>query len=318
MKGPLMNKRDLVFSVFDPHSKPDYIPAAFFLHFDPAHHHGPAAVDKHLEYFRYTGMDFVKIQFEQPFPRLTVIQNPEDWDKLPFFKLDHYEPMLNVVSGLVKAAKAEAPVILTLYSPYMLTNEMVGAETVTRHIQENPAAYQRGIGRITESLLLFVRECIRLGLDGFYTSTQGGEYGRLTDSGSFETCIRPYDLAIMNEVNQSCPFNILHVCDYNQPYGDLARFKDYPGTVVNTSLELVGKEITAQEVARLFGRPFMGGLERKGTIQKGTPEQIRAAVKDAVAKAPDRYILGADCTVPAETPWDNLRLAIQTAHEARR
>ena len=313
-----MNKRDLVFSVFDPNSKPDFIPAAFFLHFDPAYHQGQAAIDKHLEYFHYTGMDFVKIQFELPFPHQAEIREPQDWDKLPFFKLEHYEPMLKVVAGLVKAAKAEAPVIMTLYSPYMLTNDMVGAETVTRHIQENPTAYQRGISRMTESLLGFVRECARLGLDGFYASSQGGESGRLHDPASFETCIRPYDLAIMNEINQSCPFNILHVCDYSLPYADLTKYKDYAGTIVNTSLELVGKQTTAKEVAQLFGRPFMGGLERKGTIHTGTPEQIQAAVKAAIAKAPERFILGADCTIPAETSWDNLRLAIQTAHAARR
>ena len=148
-----MNKRDLLFSVIDPKAKPARIPAAFFLHFDPAYHLGQPAVDKHLEYFRYTGMDFVKIQFELPFPRQAEIQKPADWAKLPFFKLDHYEPMLKVVEGLVNAAKQEAPVLLTLYSPYMLINNMVGAETATRLIQEDPDAYRVAIGRMTESLL---------------------------------------------------------------------------------------------------------------------------------------------------------------------
>jgi uroporphyrinogen decarboxylase len=62
----------------------------------------------------------------------------------------------------------------------------------------------------------------------------------------------------------------------------------------------------------------MGGLERLGAISTGTPEQIRAAVQAAIARAPERYILGADCTVLPQTPWDNLRLAIQTAHAAER
>ena len=77
--GVRMNKRDLLFSVIDPKAKPAPIPAAFFLHFDPAYHLGQPAVDKHLEYFRYTGMDFVKIQFELPFPRQAEIQRPADW-----------------------------------------------------------------------------------------------------------------------------------------------------------------------------------------------------------------------------------------------
>lgn len=313
-----MNKRDLLFSVIDPKARPAGIPAAFFLHFDPAYHLGQPAVDKHLEYFRYTGMDFVKIQFELPFPRLAEIQKPVDWDKLPFFKLDHYEPMLKVVEGLVNAAKREAPVILTLYSPYMLINNMVGPDTATRLMQENPDAYRVVIGRMTESLLRFVRAGIDAGLDGFYHSTQGGEARRLPDPSLFDTCIRPYDLAIMGEINRVCPFNILHVCDYHAPYDDLTKFKDYPGHVVNSSLDLAGKEVTAQEVARLFGRPFMGGLERLGIISQGTPEQIRTAVNAALAAAPERFILGADCTVLPQTSWDNLRLAIQIAHGAQR
>lgn len=313
-----MNKRDLLFSVIDPQARPAGIPAAFFLHFDPAYHLGQPAVDKHLEYFRYTGMDFVKIQFELPFPRQPEIQKPADWARLPFFKLDHYEPMLQVVAGLVNAARQEAPVLLTLYSPYMLINDMVGAETATRLMQEDPDAYRGAIGRMTESLLQFVRAGIQVGLDGFYHSTQGGEASRLPDPTLFDTCIRPYDLAIMGEINRVCPFNILHVCDYHAPYDDLTRFRDYPGHVVNTSLELVGKAVPAQEVARLFGRPFMGGLERLGIISKGTPEQIRTAVNAALAEAPERFILGADCTVPPQTSWDNLRLAIQIAHETQR
>ncbi|MGE5603045.1 MAG: uroporphyrinogen decarboxylase family protein [Nitrososphaerales archaeon] len=313
-----MNKRDLLLSLVDPNGKPDTVPAAFFLHFDPAYHAGQAAVDKHLEYFHYTDMDFVKIQFELPFPKQPQIRNPEDWSTLPFFGLDHYEPMLKVVEGLVKAAKNEALVILTLYSPFMLCNDMAGMESVTQHVEQDPDAFKAGISRMTESLLGFVRAAIRLGLDGFYTSTQGGEAGRLSDPALFDACVRPYDLAIMNEVNASCIFNILHVCDYALPYASLDRYADYPGHVVNAGLQMAdGSHLTGEEVAALFKRPFMGGLERKGVISKGTPDEIRRVVRARLDSAPERTILGADCTVPADTSWDNLRLAIQTAHEYR-
>ena len=56
-----------------------YVPAAFFIHFDQACHFGQAAVEKHLEYFRHTGMDFVKIQYERVFPPIPDIKRPEDW-----------------------------------------------------------------------------------------------------------------------------------------------------------------------------------------------------------------------------------------------
>ena len=312
-----MNKRERVLSILDAGTKSNIIPAAFFLHFDNAYHLGQAAVDKHLEYFHYTDMDFIKIQLELPFPVQPQIQKPEDWaSKLPFFTLDHYEPMLKVVEGLVKAAKKEAIIVLTLYSPYMECNNRVGAGTVARHIAQDPDAFKVGIDRMTESIQGFVRACIRLGLDGFYTSTQGAEKDRLPDPALFDLCVAPSDLVLMNEINQNCIFNILHVCDYWMPYTDISRFANWPGHVVSAGLELAGdQKITSKQVASLFNRPFLGGLERKGVISAGTPDQIRQAVTSTIQNAPERFILGADCTVLPTTPWDNLRLAIQTAHE---
>ena len=49
------------------------------------------AVDKHLEYFRYTGMDFVKIQYENKFPHRPEIVNPEDWAGMPRYDKSFYE-----------------------------------------------------------------------------------------------------------------------------------------------------------------------------------------------------------------------------------
>lgn len=312
-----MKKRDAVLSLPDANTKPDYTPAAFFLHFDPAYHYGKAAVDKHLEYFRYTGMDFIKIQYEKVFPRIPAIQRPEDWADMPFYDLDFYAGPLGVVEGLVKAAKAEALVILTLYSPFMCAGHTTSDALLTRHIQENPQAVKRGMEVITDSLLRFVKAAIRLGLDGFYTSTQGGESGRFPDLVLFNECIRPYDLALMEEINRSCIFNILHVCDYQRPYSDLAPFRDYPGHVVNAPLDLTGGEISPTEVAALFGRPFMGGLNRKGVLATGTKEQVIQAAQSVLYAAPERFILGADCTVPSETPWENLKAAVDTAHKRR-
>ena len=61
----------------------------------------------------------------------------------------------------------------------------------------------------------------------------------------------------------------------------------------------------------------MGGLERKGVIATGAPDLIRQAAGSVLSEAPERFILAADCTVPAETPWENLKTAIDTAHAHR-
>jgi uroporphyrinogen decarboxylase len=129
----------------------------------------------------------------------------------------------------------------------------------------------------------------------------------------FEQYIKPTDLAVWNEI-QDCAFNILHVCDYQGGYDDLATFRDYGGHMVNSSLKVGDRTLTPREAAEFFGRPFMGGLERLGEITARNVSEVRAAAEGVLAQAPERFMLGADCTVPGDTPWDNLKAAIETAH----
>ncbi|PKO07191.1 MAG: hypothetical protein CVU41_02610 [Chloroflexi bacterium HGW-Chloroflexi-3] len=312
-----MNKRDLVLQVLDESEQQTYIPAAFFLHFDPQYHHGHVAIDKHLEYFRYTGMDFVKIQYETVFPFREEIRKPEDWLKMPLYGMDFYQDQVEIARGLVQAAGKETLVIMTLYSPFMCAGHTVGGDVLMDQIRVNPEPVKKGMETITESLRTFVRACIAAGVDGFYHSTQGGETGRLEGSSLFEECVKPFDLSLMNEINEKCEFNILHVCDYVDGYTDLTPFLDYPGDVVNCSLKLGEQHLSPQQVADTFGRPFMGGVERLGAILTGSSADVKGIVRDVLDSAPDRFILGADCTIPSTVNWENLKIAIQTVHNYR-
>jgi uroporphyrinogen decarboxylase len=313
-----MNKREKVLSLLDSTRPPSYIPAAFFLHFPPDCHSGQAAIDAHLEFCGYTGMDVVKIQYEFAFPRLAEIQSPDDWAKMPAYRRDFFQEQLDVVDGLVTATRGEMLVLQTLYSPFMSAGHTASSDVLDDHLKAAPEKVVPGLETITESILWFVRECIKLGVDGFYASTQGGEGFRFRDPSIFEAYVKPYDLAVMNEIDALGTFNILHVCDYCGPYDDLTPIQDYPGHVVNSPLEVGGKAITAAQAAEFWGRPYMGGMDRHGVLVDGTEDQIRAAALDLLKDAPERFFLGADCTVPGDINWDHLKAAIDTAHAYKR
>ena len=314
-----MNKREALLRYLEVGQVGEYVPAAFFLHFGDDYRSGSAAIKRHQEFFTFTDMDFVKIQFELGFPRVEV-STSADFEQIPGLPLESYEPQLEVVKGLVEALKAEALVVLTLYSPFMIAGQMVGEQTVIDHLALSPEQVFKGLEIITDSLLAFVRECARIGIDGFYHSTQGGEAHRFKDPETFLKWVKPTDHRLMNEINEVCPFNILHICDYHQGYGgyaDLNPFLDYPGTVVNVSTEIGDKSVAPAELSRLFGRSYMGGMDRKGLLATGSEEEVRAEARRVLTHAPPKFILGADCTVPGDTPWGNLRAAIDEAHRGR-
>ncbi len=312
-----MNKRELLWMLLEESPQLPYVPAAFFLHFPPEYHQGKAAAAKHLEFFHSTGMDLVKIQFESRFPLLPDLQTPDDWRSIPRYGEGFFQGQWEAVREIVAGMKKEAVVVVTLYSAFMCAGHTAGWPKLIEHLETEPNKVRTGLEIITESLLLFVKECVRLGVDGFYASTQGGEAARFKKPGVFEKSIKPFDLWLMGEVNRLCPWNILHVCDYWGEYEGLKAFLDYPGQVVSAPLRVGKKSLTPAEVAGYFQRPFLGGLDRTGVIAQGPLEAIRRDVREVIKQAPARFILGADCTVPNDTPWEYLKTAIDTAHTLR-
>ncbi len=309
-----MNKRELLLSLIDGGAPAGYTPAAFFLHFGPQYHTDQAAINRHLQFYRHTGMDFVKVQFEQSLPQCPIA-SPADWARAPRLTAADFEPTVRVVRGLIEAAGREALVLLTLYSPFMWARHLAGDEVLHAHLAEHPAQALKGLEISTENVLTLVAACKAAGVDGFYASTQGGEAFRFGGTDIFERLVKPTDLAVWDAIS-ACRCNILHICDYEGAYVDLAPFRDYPGHIVNCSLEVGDQHMTPREAAAFFGRPFMGGLARKGVLATGAPMEVRRAAQAALAQAPARFLLAADCTVPADTSWDNLKAAIDAAHSA--
>jgi uroporphyrinogen decarboxylase len=311
-----VNKKDIMLNIIDS-TQADTIPAAFFMHFDPAFHQGQAAIEKHLKFFHYTNMDFIKIQSELPHPSTAFVHSLEDWEKARPYPDSFFEPIVKIVQGLVEAAHRETLVIMTLYSPFMWANQIAGENRLANQLKEHPAIVNRGLGIMTDNVIKLIKGCIKAGVDGFYVSTQGGEAFRFKGTDLFNKYIKPIDLAVWNEIT-SLSFNILHVCDYYGEYDDLTPFLDYPGHIVNCSLELGGRKLSPKEVEKMFKRPFMGGMNRRGIIHDGNLPEIQKSVESILAEAPEKFILAADCTMLDHTPWDHLRTAISTAHQYKR
>ncbi len=312
------NKREAVLKMLDRSVKQDYIPAAFFIHFDKKSKIGQAAIDKHLEFFNETNMDIVKIQYESSFPVLSEIKEPTDWRKMPLYGKDFYSEQLKVVKGLVEKMRNDAIVIVTLYSPFMCAGHTTSDEIITEHLKQDPESVKVGMEIITESLTYFARECLKLGADGFLLCTQGAENHRFENPEIFEKYIKPYDLALYNEIHDYCNFNILHICDHHGDYDNLEVFKDYPGHVINCSQKVNSEIVEKEEFYEMFNRPFMGGMNKRGIMVDGTTEEIGAEVKNVLNNAPKKFMLGASCTLPGNINWENIRTSIDMAHNYKK
>lgn len=314
--GSSIDKREIITQLIAGSPHEWYVPAGFFVHFGDGYRWGDAAVKRHLEYFTAIDMDFIKVQYEQTFPPLPQIRHPDDWQNMPFYDKDFYQDQLYVVKELVKNGKALAPVIVTLYSPFMCAGHSTGSDLLTQHMKQDPESVKKGLEIITESVMIFAKECIKLGVDGFLASTQGGEGFRFNDPQIFKDYIKPFDLMVMHEINVNCNYNILHICDYEGDYNDLNPFLDYPGQIVNCSTKVGNGSLSPKELNSMFKRPFMGGLEKRGPITSGNIDQLEQTASEVLSKAPSQFIIGAECALLGDVDWKKVRKVVDMAHHS--
>lgn len=293
---------------------PSYTPALFFGHFGGDQKLGEGAVKAHLSLFLKGGADILKIQTEQPMPYVEDLTMdtplvPEDW----------YAPTVEVIKEVLSYVGKDVYVMPTILSTHQVARQGFGDDRLPGWSVERPEAYKRMLDSYTKAILWFIRECKKIGVECFFTATQGGEkkfYELNVPGGFYETWIRPYDLEVMNEAAKDTKFTILHICDWEGPMDDLTRFLDYPGKIVNVPLTVDGKPLSLTETYEMFGRPVLGGFNRKAEIGKESPEKIAAMTREIIAGGPKGHLMiGADCSVPSPLDiTDNVHAAVSAAH----
>ena len=78
--------------------------------------------------------------------------------------------------------------------------------------------------------------------------------------------------------------------------------------------------ISLEEGRRLFGDiTIMGGLQnRAGVLVDGTCEQIEQKVKSIIHSfGKQKFILGADCTLPTEISYQRINVAVKAAEKIK-
>ncbi|MCR4824442.1 MAG: hypothetical protein K5849_03690 [Bacteroidales bacterium] len=308
------DKKEVVDRFLDGTLDPSYTPALFFGHFGSDQKLGEGAVKAHLSLFLKGGADILKIQTEQPMPYVEDLTMDT-----PLVPEDYYRPTVEVIKEVLSYVGKDVYVMPTILSTHQVARQGFGDDRLPGWSVERPEAYKRMLDSYTKAILWYIRACKEAGVEAFFTATQGGEekfYELNVPGGFYETWIRPYDMEVMTEAAKDTKFTILHICDWEGPMDDLTRYLDYPGKIVNAPLTVDGKPISLNEVYEMFGRPVLGGFNRKAEIGKESPEKIVEMTREILANGPKGHMmLGADCSVPSPLNiTDNIHAAVSTAH----
>jgi len=284
----------------------DHVPASFWVHFPPELRNGHAMARAHIDFYRQTDVDLLKVMNDNPYCLVGIDQvyTPADWRKLRPAPLSAqpYQDYLDGLKEIMDTLGEEAPVVVTIFNPFAVANDNhtgrldcsdVDFTFITEHLREDARSTTDGLAIIAESLATFSQACIEAGAAGIFFSANGGERNRFT-SEQFSAWIEPFDRIVLQAADQAggtC--NILHICGKEQR---LESYVDYPAQVVNWAPQLDNPSL--QEGKKLFKQAILGGVDQRGVITTGPRQAIEAEVHSVLETIGlQHFILGPGCAV---------------------
>lgn len=234
-----------------------------------------------------------------------VIKQPRDWEML--WPLDVTEGMLGRQLQSLRLIRArlgpDMHIFQTFFSPLALARNLAGDALFFSHLRTHPDALGRGLAVIADTHARFAQECLRAGADSVFFATQTATRDLLSEA-EYEEFGIPFDRHVLGAVAGTAEVMLLHMHGLNIMFSLLARA--YPVHILNWHDRRTAPSLAEARLRTHLA--LMGGINEWQTLAAGTPEQVEGEVRDAVRQTGGRrYVVGAGCVIPIDTPDANLR-----------
>lgn len=324
-----MSKRELVLNAFN-NQEVERVPVGFWFHFaadaffDSSEETVKRNIAGHQKYVDEFHPDFLKLMsdgfFGYPNEAIKKTKTAADLDRIEKEDAGKWiQGQVDLVRELTGRFQKEVASFYNIFAPatYLsLLLESAGNElTVAQLAKENPKGLARVLDLIAKDVALLSRRVIAEGgADGIYLSVRNIDGVGKED---YLNVIAPSELAVLENANAVSRYNILHICGYEGHRNDLSTYVDYPARIVNWAVTV--ENVSLSEGKKLFGgKAVIGGFNNTtdGVLYKGSKEEIEAETAGLIADAGTTgVILGADCTIPSDTPLEHLSWVREKAKE---
>ncbi|MDR0758925.1 MAG: uroporphyrinogen decarboxylase, partial [Treponema sp.] len=207
----------------------------------------------------------------------------------------------------IAALQKDTMYFYNVFSPSTTLTRLIGLEALIAFFREDPALMADTLARMAEGIAVQARSAILPGgADGVYLSVRNPDINRMSDE-EYHRYFTPADKIVLDAANEASENNILHICGYQGCRNRLEAWTGYKAKAYNWAVNVEG--VSLAEGKNLFGgAAVIGGFANTAAdpIYKGSREEIEACTEKIIAEAGKKgVILGADCTVPDDTPFEH-------------
>ncbi|MDL2233197.1 hypothetical protein LJC63_06410 [Ruminococcaceae bacterium OttesenSCG-928-L11] len=315
-----MNKRERVLNAMNclPVDRP---PVGFWFHFSGEEAKGQACIDAHLRFYNNSKVDFAKVMCDSyfPFPIPESIKEPADWATLQPIGRDHpfIQEQLARAKGVKEGLQEDICVFYNVFAPFSSIRFGSSDEFVMRSLREAPEAVAHALNVIGQDNALLAELMVtEAGMDGVYYCVQGGEGDRFTYE-EYRRLITPSDKMVLEHVNRFSTNNILHCCGWAGIKNRMELWQDYPAKVINWAVFV--EDLTIEAGREFFsGKAALGGFDnrKEAPLYSGTKDEVQRFARELVAANPaPGFLIGADCTLPADVERERLNWVVEAISE---
>ena len=313
----MMNRKERVMTVLQG-GKPDRTPVCFWHHFgnlEPAE-----TVKAHLRWLEESGQDILKMMCDEFFVYpLGYADTPEAYAALKPQGRDSYyvRGQVERATQINEALKGEVVTFYNAFSPYATLKHAIGQDRAMDLMRKHPDAARHLLDIIEEDTVYIIEGILKeSGTTGMMLCLQGAEEGLFTDE-EYAAFLRRGEEAIVYAADRLSKVNLLHLCGWDGIPDRLDRWKDYPGCIVNWDVDV--EHVKLEDGKDFFpGRTLLGGFNNRpgSLLQTGSREEVKAFTKQLIRTAgTQRYIIGADCSLPADIDRQRIRWVLEASSE---
>ena len=316
-----MTKRERVLAAILGHEV-DVVPSSYSLHFPSEKAKSNKGVRSHLEFYKKTDVDIMKIMNEYLVPDFGGIRVPSDWKIIPSFnrKTKFISDFGDFVKKIVDRLGPDDFFLATIHGICASSIHPIEArygylpvrELQVSHLREKSAPYLDACRRIADGLCCMADVLLEAGVDGIYYAALGGERHFYTDE-EFSRAVLPFDLQVLRHIKAKGGYVLLHMCKNNL---NMQRFKPYAPYADIVNWGVAETNFSLKDGKKLFSNAaIMGGLPNRAKMwSQGSDEDLKKAIKKIIAEmGRKKFIMGADCTLATDLAYERINTAVRTA-----
>lgn len=187
--------------------------------------------------------------------------------------------------------------------------DLRGINTIMLDFFDDPAFVRDLFAFVVEMELRFAREQVKAGADVIGI---GDAAASLIGPQFYHEFVWPYEKKLVDGIHAMGARTRMHICGNTRPLlGGLGRLGcavvdlDYMAPIAEGRQHMGPNQV------------LLGNVNPVLVIRNGTPDDVHATIKKCHEESGPRFIVGAGCEIPRDTPEANLRALCEYAHNTQ-